>query len=989
MRNCILTLLLTLIIASTITAQNFEPEGLRGDEMPALSVGPLRLAPEFPAPGEPTQVEAEILNRSTAAVTNVSVALVVDGNRVTETATELGSGAARSVRLTWQPSARGAHVVTLIADPDHRLIEQNLLDNSASANAVVLRPPPAGADFRIRSLALLNSKVAIRVANRGTASGDAPVVLRVNGKSAEVRRLGKLPSGLFATIEIPWPADALPAVLSAEVNPRYRSAEANRSDNVATIDMRPAVDLRIRNLSVATHATAQHGQRQITISFQVVNSGQRPITTPFRTSIVPGPASAQEGTPLFVPTASLPAGKAVAVSHTIVRPEGDFDVRVVADADDVVAEDLENNNIATYRYTNPTPDVDRWVSIGPDFMAIVNSVGELGSIALDPSSPSTIYVSSHTSGVWKTTDGGTSWMPMTDSLGTLDVSAIAIDPLTPSTVYIATPAQGVFRSETAGTSWMQVSGSAALGIAEWNEVLLEHPTDPDVLYLTSANGVYRSDDRGETWVLSKSGSGTDLVLSADDPKTLYAGIAGKGIYKTVTGGVGGDAAWTLLTSGLPVSDVETVHIAQVVLIPTHLFALFRITTSDKKAFYFELYFSPDAGTTWTKTYTFSESFYLATLAANIGHDIVYVAGVDLFRSNTGATAFTQLSGPHVDHHAFAATLAAPGTLYTACDGGIYRTTNGGDTWDFLGRGIRNAEFYDHAVSDSDLSFVLGGTQDNGTVFHELSDSWGSIGGGDGATVAVDSAVPVLFSMDQFPVKLGFTVGTTGPYTGIGKELPNDHCFNAYYQLHPAFPKILLLSCDGLWRRSLDGDPPTEPWHKILPESPGDPAVDIVRSAVDGGNDLYYAGSSSGVLYIARGGAGWSAVFTHPDRWSFTDIELDPFTPEILYASFDGDGIEKRIYRRAPGKMEDITGNLPPRLPVKTLAVDRGNPFTIYAGTPNGIYRGRSNDGTIWTWESYDLGLPQGLDVTDLEVQPVSGYIRAATFGRGVYEVRTY
>jgi hypothetical protein len=170
---------------------------------------------------------------------------------------------------------------------------------------------------------------------------------------------------------------------------------------------------------------------------------------------------------------------------------------------------------------------------------------------------------------------------------------------------------------------------------------------------------------------------------------------------------------------------------------------------------------------------------------------------------------------------------------------------------------------------------------------------------------------------------------------------------------------------------------------------------ILRSAVDPDGDLYYAGSNYGRVYARPGGANWKNVFSRPGGWHVTDIEVDPHDASFVYVSF-GPSSGPRIYRlqrfsAAPTAMAaaDITANLDPGLVVQTLAVDRLAPFTIYAGLDQaGVYRGRSTDGgATWSWTPYNNGLPNGLDVRDLEIHPATGVMRAGTFGRSAYEMR--
>ena len=128
---------------------------------------------------------------------------------------------------------------------------------------------------------------------------------------------------------------------------------------------------------------------------------------------------------------------------------------------------------------------------------------------------------------------------------------------------------------------------------------------------------------------------------------------------------------------------------------------------------------------------------------------VYATGTRFWASSNTGTTFTKMSGPHADHHGFATDPVDPKIIYTACDGGIYRSPNRGasDTWTFIGEGLTNVEFYDtvNAVTQSNL--YIGGTQDNGTIQYDGSSTiWEHIRDGDGATVDIDptdAGIPLL------------------------------------------------------------------------------------------------------------------------------------------------------------------------------------------------------------------------------------------------------
>ena len=169
---------------------------------------------------------------------------------------------------------------------------------------------------------------------------------------------------------------------------------------------------------------------------------------------------------------------------------------------------------------------------------------------------------------------------------------------------------------------------------------------------------------------------------------------------------------------------------------------------------------------------------------------------------------------------------------------------------------------------------------------------------------------------------------------------------------------------------------------------------VVKSTIDPTLNLYYAGTSLGEIWAGPDGANWRLIFT--GSGGISDIEVDLDDPATVYVSVarSGAGRVFRLQRSTTSPTQatvtatDITVNLPQDLTVNSLAVDRMNPFTIYAATNRGVYNGRSIDrGGTWRWGSYMNGLPLA-DVRDLEVHKVTGVMLAATFGRSAYEVNT-
>ena len=623
-----------------------------------------------------------------------------------------------------------------------------------------------------------------------------------------------------------------------------------------------------------------------------------------------------------------------------------------------------------------------WVPIGPTKIndGGLGSIGRIHSIAIHPTTPSTMYVGAPHAGIWKTTTSGGAWTPVGDSLPTLALAALEVDPRTPSRVYAVMAGVGVFRSDNEAATWTVVHGD--LGTPSGFGVLLIDPSTPSRLYLTAAsNGVFRSDDAGANWTRVKTGNVHDLVMDPSNPGTLYAGVEGDGVYKTTNGGNGGDPAWTKL-QGLPNGGFTQITLALCKSEPATIYA--GLSGSP-----FRVFRSTD-GVTFSQRFAAASSIYNPWMGVDPSNpSIVYVLSQQFLRSTDGGASFAPPIGDTHECQKFAIDPIAPGVIYLGRDNGLFRSPDHGSTWAQIGTGIANIEFYDGALGATDSSLMIGGTQDNGTVKYDGSGTvWKQIQGGDGGSVAIDPTnAQVFYAMLQYASSITRSTNGGSSFSPFAAGLPTGAvCLNLPFLVHPTKPATLLAACASLWRiTSADGS-----WMPIFT-----PVGDsIVRAEVEPSVDLYYAGSSRGKLYAGPEGASWQQVFAHPNNAAFSDLRVDADTHAILYATFSGTGTG-RVYRMtrsspAPASVSasDITSNLPAGLAASTIAVDRMAPFTIYVGTDRGVYRGVSIDqGVNWTWNSYNGGLPFP-NVTHLEVHPTTGVMRATTYGRSAYEVYT-
>jgi hypothetical protein len=215
-----------------------------------------------------------------------------------------------------------------------------------------------------------------------------------------------------------------------------------------------------------------------------------------------------------------------------------------------------------------------------------------------------------------------------------------------------------------------------------------------------------------------------------------------------------------------------------------------------------------------------------------------------------------------------------------------------------------------------------------------------------------------------------------------------------FHVHPKTPTILLASCSGALWRTTTSVPPGD-WKKVFEPDSGS----VTRSAVDPATDLYVAGTSGGELFAGPSGTDWTRVFSYAESLpgggsrGVTDLQFDVDTRGVMFATFTADGagrVFRLTVRETAAIARDITANLPIGARVRTVAVDRMRRFSLFVGiVQGGVYHGTSIDsGTTWHWRPYIDGMPSAVDVRRLLAHPITGVLRAGTYGRGAFEVDT-
>ena len=426
------------------------------------------------------------------------------------------------------------------------------------------------------------------------------------------------------------------------------------------------------------------------------------------------------------------------------------------------------STVRTAAAAAPAKDVDpslysslQWRNIGPNLGG--RSLAVAGSVAR----PNEYYFGATGGGLWKTTNGGTSWAPVTDhQISSSSVGAVAVCAADPDVVYIGMgevdlrgdviPGDGVYKTADGGKTWTH------LGLADTQMIgkIRIDPTDCNRAYVAALGhafgpnierGVFRTTDGGASWqrVLYRDDrtGAVDLSMDLSNPNVLYAamwqasrkfwllddGGPGSGLFKSTDGGT----TWTELTDhlGLPAGPVGKIGVSVSGADPNRVYALVEANGGG-------LFRSDDGGATWALVSTDADirqrGFYFSKVFADSTNaDRVYIGNVSFLRSYNGGATFSTVGTPHSDNHDLWIDPTNNQRMIESNDGGAAVSTNGGSS--FTAETYPTGQFYQVVTTNNDPYLVCGEQQDRNSLCVSSTGGTGSfgIGGGESGPVAVD------------------------------------------------------------------------------------------------------------------------------------------------------------------------------------------------------------------------------------------------------------
>ena len=389
----------------------------------------------------------------------------------------------------------------------------------------------------------------------------------------------------------------------------------------------------------------------------------------------------------------------------------------------------------------PDPDLlsaMRYRMVGP------SRGGRVTAVAGHRSHPGTFYMGATGGGVWKTTDYGHNWRPISDGyFRSPSIGAIAVAESDPNIVYVSTGSdglrsnvimgKGVYRSDDAGATWKGVG----LENTGNSGAVLIHPADPDTAWVAAIGnpfapnperGVYRTRNGGQSWervlfVSDRTGA-TDLEFRPGDPDTIYASmweterkpwtIRSGGMEGGVQRSTDGGDSWEMLENGLPRGLRGKSDLAVSAADPARVYVLIEAPGDEGG-----VYRSDDAGDSWRQVSDFqpirNRPFYYTNLHAHpTDADTLWGMAEGYFQSSDGGETWERRFTPHGDNHDLWINPDNPDIQIQANDGGANVTIDGGETWSTQ-ENQPTAELYQVDVSDSFPYRLYAGQQDNSTI----------------------------------------------------------------------------------------------------------------------------------------------------------------------------------------------------------------------------------------------------------------------------------
>ncbi len=691
-----------------------------------------------------------------------------------------------------------------------------------------------------------------------------------------------------------------------------------------------------------------------------------------------------------------------------------------------------------------------WTNLGPTGVDLTGSnpshwgvnSGRIRGLAIHPTNPNVVYIGAAAGGIWKTTDGGASWADKSGDFNRLTFGAIAIDPTNPNIVYAGTgetryafntttfEGDGFYKSTNGGDSWTRITNGFG-SETQFSDIIVS-PLNPGLVIATIGTGnwnnqtpynvgLWRSTDAGITWTrIIENAGGYDLAIHPVNPNTVYAAFGNKSTYGFMVSTDAG-LTWTSSSNGLPAQnqrarmqfDISKSN-------PLVMYCLVYNNTANISGMQTGAFKTTDGGASWTQISAgenIAGTYDATSISDQGGYDLCVAAspedpqtaffgnveisktvnGSDIsFVRNPnghygGANAWDGWT--HTDIHIIKYAPSNSSIMYVGCDGGIYKSTNGGANFFHVNNGINTIQFYRVASHSTNENILYGGAQDNGNfrTVNKGSTNWIFSTTGDGMECFTDKSNPEQAFISTQNGTLFRTTNSGTNWLQSIRGVANTAWTAPYWQHPTVHNKIFAALGRSIYRSDESGTYNT--WTNISGEIAASNLLTYAAHSPANTNNMMAIFSNYTLnpqVYISTNeGVDFTDITANLTGSGFTQamiqsVSADPVNGNIFYitrASYETGQVIKTT--NLGQTWTNISADLP-KISTNAIFADPINSGHLYAANDFGVYRSLNN-GTNWVRTGTGFPYVPVMSFSYFN-NGVKRYLRAATHGRGVYEL---
>lgn len=677
-------------------------------------------------------------------------------------------------------------------------------------------------------------------------------------------------------------------------------------------------------------------------------------------------------------------------------------------------------------------------------------VGRINSMQFHPTDTNTWYICVAQGGVWKTTNAGESWTSLSSNLPILRTSYLAIHPTDPDIMYVALGdyaylghnlqanenkrnshyGLGIYKTTNGGSSWEPTGLSFEQTDFEGSLIakVFVNEKDPNTLLAVGQTGSYRSEDAGKNWTKTHSGLFWDMELDPTTDSVIHASTGYVHSYKigsvSILKSTDFGQTWKESTVSIPkTGGIQRIELA---VAPSDNNYIYGIACDTVGGFY-GFYRSTNGGDSYTariesKTYHTNilnhslddapggqGRYDLAITVDRFNRNKILIGGINMWQTTDGGLNFKPVTywllnyyklSMHADIHEI--RQHPTGTSYFAChDGGLSRSFDiipddvskmtdefeASTEWVNYTKGLNITSFYRLGINQDNGLEIMAGAQDNSTVYTQDSVFY-NISGGDGMEcVFYDKTFYRYTSSQNGRIYAYLSVDGGFNYQGVVQNnepgewttpfvAANDELYVLYGNLFTVYADVVTKKITSF----------NDVLGTAYPRLGTALAVEK-----DKASHMYLAKrgyASQNIKNVIQasynGGGSWSDIGNGlPDLMYPSYIEMNQSRPLEVWITFSGFDKDKKVFHSVDGgkNWDNITHNLP-NIPVNCITHQNDGSDYVYIGTDLGVYL-LKGDTTEWIY--YSDGLPKVI-VSELEVDTTHKTLVAATFGRGLWEV---